>query len=626
MKLRWGAAALLAFQLQASTRSVEFPFERIPRHLWARELVWLKAMGYGAIDAPVVPPEGRALALQAGLAVSHGEAGAARISVLSADALIRSREATGDVVWTDVESQVAPVFHAGGVALSGEEDAALQILRREATVRNYWGPLLAAPEVTISSTLPDSVSLVQRAAPDASVVSLINRGKSAWTGEVHVALPSFKHTIRIPDVVVDARDALLLPVDVAFADQRLCRFCSGMSNSERLLYATAELTAIEYENGILSFEFYAPHAGVAVLQLEREPSGPMLAAGHPIAFGWDAENKRAKLPIPAGKGAGKRVRIAVTVSAPDHVASFVSTRTLVIGETNHILTDYSSEEFAKRSRLVGPAGWKLTPEVKSPTQTAYAIDVPKDRLHGEHEELRLEADGIGMSHVRVQLLRPVSVHVAEEMALHFGNRAELVVDAPTIAVEGPNGRNFTIQVRNNAPEIRNFEVSASGDQIEFSPARVETSIGASMEREIPMRVFVKGASPGLHTATIRIGGAATAVQTIRFLVIPRVASVHYEADLLDTGATEDVWENDRIRAVFAGGRWLEFYWKASGRSLLPADGVPIAAPLLVELRGDELTIEGGSGLPKGGTVENVSWTAETAGGKTKYRVFEKKQD
>jgi hypothetical protein len=606
LKPRFFAAALLAFRLHAATQTVEFPFDRIPKHLWARELVWIKNLGLTAVDVPAEP------------------ANATRISVLSPDALIKSRRATGDVIWTDVESQVTPVFHAGGVSLAGDEDPALQVLRREVLVRNYWGGVLEAEDVSVANTLPDTVTVKQRAIPEASAVSIINTGKKDWTGEVHVALPSFKHTIRIPGVMVDARDALLLPVDVAFADPRFCRFCSGMSNSERLLYATAELTAIEYENGILSFEFYAPHAGVAVLQLEREPAGPMLAAGHPMAFDWDAENKRAKLPIPAGKGAGKRVRIAVTMTAPDHVASFVNVHVMVIGETNHVMTDYSSDAFAKRSRLIGPAGWKINGEVKSPTQTEYAIDVPKDRLHGEHEELRLEADGIGMSHVRVQLLRPVSVHVAEAAALHFGSAAEMTADPPVVPVEGPNGRNFSIQLRNNAPEIRNFQVSVASDELEFSPEKVDISIGASMEREIPMRVFVKNAGPGLHEAKIKIGGAANAEQTVRFLVIPRGGSVNYQADLLDVGTAQQVWENDRIRAVIAGQRWIEFYWKESGRSLLPPEGVALSGPATVELQGNELTLDGIVGLPRGGTVENVTWKAETVGAKTKYTVTETK--
>ncbi len=618
-----------------TTLAVEFRFDRVPRHLWARELVWLKNMGVPAIAVTGLTPEASSLTAQAGLTIiPESDVTGMRISVLGANALVRSRKellAARPVVWTDVESETAPFFHRGAVALSGDEDASLQSLRREANVLRYWSPVLESKQTfSVPNHLPDTIHLVQKAiaeaSPGASAVSVANSGKTAWTGELHVTLPSYKRAIQIPGVTIPAQDALLLPVDVAFSDPRFCRFCSGMSNSERLLYATEELTAIEYENGILSFEFYAPNAGVAVLQLEREPAGPMLAAGHPIAFDWDAENKRARLPIPAGRAANKRVRIAVTMTGPDDVASFVDTRALMIGQTNHILTDYSSEDFAKRSRLILPEVWKATAEVKSPLQVAYAIDVPPACLHGEYADLRLEADGVGMSHVRLQLLRPVSVHAAEASVLHFGTMAELISDPPVVPVDGPNGRTFTIQLRNNAPEIRTFQVAVAGDGMEFSPAAAEISIGPSMERDVSVREFSHGLMPGLHDTTVHIRGAAEYAAAVRFVVIPRGEAVTYSADLADTGRAQTVWENAHIRAVFSeadGGRWIEFYWKESGKSFLPPEGVALAKPVKVELQGDVLTIDGARGLPAGGKIGDVEWKADVQGSVTRYRVTEK---
>jgi hypothetical protein len=402
-----------------------------------------------------------------------------------------------------------------------------------------------------------------------------------------------------------------------------------MSNSERLLYATVELTAIEYENGILSFEFYAPVAGVAVLQLERQPEGPMLAAGHPIAFDWDPDSKRARLPIPQGKGAGQRVRIAIAMTGPDHVAAFVDTHVLVLGQANHVMTEYSPPEIAARSRLILPEGWKATSMAKSGT-VEYAIEVPAARLHGDHAELRIETDGLTISHTRVQLLRPVSIHVAEAEAVHFGpslnTRAELKSDPPLVTVETPTGRNIAVQLRNNAPEIRTFQVEMKGDGLEFSPEKAEISIGASMEREVSIRVFGGHAGAGVHDAVIRVTGAATEQKAVRFVVMQRGGSVSYSADLLDAGGEQRVWENSRVRAVFSkadGGRWLEFYWKPSGKSLLPADGVLIERPVKVELRGDELVISGMSGLPVISAVENVSVGVKREGLVTEYRVVER---
>jgi len=55
---------------------------------------------------------------------------------------------------------------------------------------------------------------------------------------------------------------------------------------------------VDYENGILAMEFSAPHPGEVLLQLSREPSGQLLAAGHPTSFDWDDKAFRARLPIP----------------------------------------------------------------------------------------------------------------------------------------------------------------------------------------------------------------------------------------------------------------------------------------------------------------------------------------
>ena len=109
------------------------------------------------------------------------------------------------------------------------------------------------------------------------------------------------------------------------------------------------------------------------------------------------------------------------------------------------------------------------------------------------------------------------------------------------------------------------------------------------------------------------------------MTLPRNEAVSYAADLLGNGAMQQVWENGRVRTVFSqadGGRWIELYWKASGKSLLPPDGVAIGSPVKIALSGAELTLTGTSGLPRGGRIGNVEWSAETAGTVTRYRVRE----
>ena len=608
---------------------VDFPANRIPRSHWTRELVWLKNIGISAILCDDATPDFLALANQAGLTVVSRPAAVRKVSALSAAAVIESRRSILDhetVLWTDVESLASPEYRKGAVTLSGEEEPATQPLRREAALFRYWSTqLTASTGHTQADRLPETLQVTQREAMNGAALSVMNSARIPWTGTLHAYLPSLKHSVEIPGVTVPGNDALLLPLDIPLSNPAFCKACSGMANSERLVYATAELTAIEFENGILSFEFYAPKPARVILQLEREPAGPMLAGGRLVEYQWDAENLRASLPIPAGRDASRKSRIAIVIAAPDESAGFVDLKTMVIGQTNHIVTEYSSEAIAHRSRLIAPEGWKVVRESSAPLRIGYAIDVPPEVLHGARSDLRLEADGIAISHVRVQLLRPVSVHVAEALPLHFGAEAELAGDPPLVPVESPGGRNITLLLRNNAPEIRTFHVELGGELLEFSPASTDISVGASMEREISFRVFLGKAGPGLQSAIAKISGPTAYEKLLRFVVLPRGESVVYSADLTGCPPDQTVFENSRIRAVFSrpdGGRWLEFYWKESGKSLLPAHGVDLTAPVKIELKGDDLSIAGAAALPRGGKIGNVEWKAESTGGVTRYRIID----
>ncbi len=148
-----------------------------------------------------------------------------------------------------------------------------------------------------------------------------------------------------------ARDALWLPVNVPLTAGPLCKDCSAFANADHLIYATAEMTAMEYENGILAMEFAAPSAGEVVLQLSREPSGPLVAGGKPTGFEWDEHTQRARLKIPPGSGPGNHVRIGIAIEPPDATAFFDSARVLMIGETNRLTAQFSSDAIAQRSRL-----------------------------------------------------------------------------------------------------------------------------------------------------------------------------------------------------------------------------------------------------------------------------------
>lgn len=631
---------------------VEFPYRGFPEPLWERELVWMKNIGIDKITIPVgrdwsdaetaplvkicrrlgmkiylalQPDAPEEAGLKSSLATQLEEHGgpvvigiphpAVRVSLKSPHAMQLSRvaiKARGSLIWTDVEdTRDTAGFHRGAVSFAGDELPLTAVLRRNALLLQYWSAILPEmeprprPRSQVQQLQKRSNPTAQFMAPNgASALNLVNESESDWNGPAPAYYAPAKQQLSIPNVHIRKGDALFLPVDIPLSDEAFCHNCQALSKNDRIVYATEELTQVEYENGILAMEFSAPTAGEVMLQLTSEPSGPYLAGGKPSKFDWDGANMRVRLPIPAGQGPSSHTRIGLALQAPDASAFFVDAKQpLVIGQKNIVVTSYSSPEIAERSRLILPPGLKATKiedaPGESPLRIDYSVEVPADAVHGDHVQLSLEADGVQMGHVRLQLLRPVSLHVRQATALHYGADRELVTSPVLIPVESPAGRGIDLQIRNNSPEIRSFTLEASGDGIEFSPAKTEVSIGGSMEREVTLRVFTNQAAAGLHHCNFRLSGAASVETAAQVVVIPRDKSVTYSVDLDADGQPEYVVENQHLRAVFSradGGRWMEFVWKDSNRNLLPENGITIGKAT-IEMRAQELRLTRSGGGP-----------------------------
>ncbi|MCC6857199.1 MAG: hypothetical protein IT158_01490 [Bryobacterales bacterium] len=616
----------------AYVQAVAFPFEQFPQNLWERELVWLKNLGIRTVAFPanlgqndldrvikllrrldmhawIRPPwpagagsdltphllqHGGPIAfVEGGPANLHGPPPPAPVAVISAvspGALARSRQAIGSgrgsLLWTDVEDSVYPVFRKGVVSMSGEDRPGAAALRRNAALLRNWAPLIPALQPLRSfavrppaGKLPAQVSAVQlssRGVNGISAVNLINQGTAAFKGSLRVFDPRAKAAIVAPGIEAGPGQSLWLPVDVPLAYGGLCRDCSSFARRDRLVFATAELHSLEFENGILAMEFAAPSAAEAVLELTNAPSGPFVAGGTLSEFQWDEKTARARLPIPAGKGPGHRVRIGLAIEPPEHTGFFVNPNRLILGRKNRVPTSYSSEELAGRSRLLVPPGYQVEAERTSPAEIVYQVTPAAGAAHGEFVELALEADGVRLGRARLQLFRPVSLRLREAARLHFGTDTELPVDPPLVWLDPRAGRNLDIVLRNNMPSIENFVVEASGEGLEFLPPKYEISAGAVAERSVAPRVFAGELATGVHQARLTVSGAARMELPFRVVAIRRNEALAYSLDLDSDGSPEWVLENQRLRAVFSargGGRWLEFVWKDTNLNVLPESGV-----------------------------------------------------
>jgi hypothetical protein len=617
------ASALVA---PAWVESVEFPWNAYPKPLWERELVWLKNIGIRHVSLPPAQDAAqltdlqdiiqivRRLDLEADLegpvpdslqplTRAHGgplteppPGPPTRISALSATAVTRSRElvisGAAALLWTDVEETLGPGGERpGAVNFAGEEQPGTIPLRRSAQLAKYWSKTFPQLHALPGAGVRFSGSTPARQTPSVrqfmgengvSVVSVVNKSTKPWTGDLKVFYQGAKRDIGILGISVGARDALWLPVNVPLTAGPLCKDCSAFANGDHLVYATAEMTAMEYENGILAMEFAAPSAGEAILQLSREPSGPLVAGGKPVEFDWDEHTNRARLKIPAGSGPGNHVRIGLAIEPPDATAFFDAARVLMIGETNRLTAQFSSEAIAMRSRLrLAPAFPAEQQAGKEPLALIYEIKVPATAVHGDHADLAIEADGMQMSHARPQLLLPVTLRFPDAIEVHPGATSALPLFPATIPVSQRAGRDLVITVRNNAPEIRNFELEPKVEGLEFSPAKMPVTVGASVSRDVSFRVFAKDAAPGLHAGSIAVTGGAASSEAIQFAVYPQGGAVAFSVGGFS------LLESAKFRAAFMPGRWLEFVKKDNNQNLLANSGVPFN-PGSIEAAGDSL--------------------------------------
>jgi hypothetical protein len=556
---------------------------------WLRHLEQLLAPQTVKHGGPVAYVEGKALAIDA-------QAPPAPVTVVSANdssALARSRRALasrrGALLWEEVEDIVFPagwqadpsaLVVKGAVGLDGIERWPTAALRRSAALLRGWAAFLPvlqaapAPRARVGK-LPPGVTAGFFASSSASALSVTNAGDNAVVQDLRIRRPGAGRSLVVPGISLPAGESLWLPISVSLGSGGLCRNCSNFSSAEHIIYATAELHAVEYENGILSMEFAAPAPGEVILQLARQPAGPYLAAGRLSQFDWDEKTLRARLPIPSGTGAGNRVRVGLAIEPPDASAFFSGPTRLLVGRTNAIATSYSSAEIAGRSRLRLPEGFTSKPIVKSPVEIDYEVEVPPTALHGDWVELALEADGVLMGRSRLQLLRPASVRWPDAIGLHLGPGTELPVEPPVAPADARTGRNIEIVIRNNSPTIQTYRVEATGEGLAFSPPAADISIGGALERSVSLRVFPDESAPGLREWRLRVTGGANVEMLMRLLLLPRGQTVAWSADLDGDGYPEWVLESQKTRAVFSaqdGGRWLDFTWKDTGTNFLPEGG------------------------------------------------------
>jgi hypothetical protein len=205
-------------------------------------------------------------------------------------------------------------------------------------------------------------------------------------------------------------------------------------------------------------------------------------------------------------------------------------------------------------------------EKKNPALINYKVAVPGAAIAGDTAQLAIEADGAQLSHAQARLLPPAAFSFEDAVSVRVAGNSFVPLTPATIPVNQRSGREIVVTLRNNAPEIRTFEVEFSVPGLDFSPQKLSVSVGASVARDVTFRVFSSSAVAGIHEGGIRLSGAASLTEPIRFVVLPPTGTVAWSAEGFS------ILESAKTRASFLANQWLEMIDKDSGGDSQPAGG------------------------------------------------------
>ncbi|MBI3665208.1 MAG: beta-galactosidase [Acidobacteria bacterium] len=507
------------------------------------------------------------------------------------------------------------------LSLSDEPRSHAAVFSRNGALVTHFGRLLAtlhpaerppAGEPPLVAMLPGAqqkpnsqlrLGLLASRAPRSPVfISALNfSADRPVAGVLTVTDPRTHRRLRLRNLNLPPRQALLMPINLVLATPEVCPTCSAFAPDERIVSATAELTSVVFENGVLSMEFVAPGEGELVMELAREPHGPVLTAARIRSLDWDEKTRTLRVRIPAGRPPDFRSRVGLGVQEPDSSVFLKAPPRLVIGSTVLVTASFSSPEMAARSRLLVPSGWRVKAEPGRPDEMEYAVEVPADSVPGDAATISVEMEGRVAQSAALPLTPPVSVRVRPEDALHLRRDTGLPIRPHLASLSLPSRRMYQIYLRNYYDEIKTFEVSAAGDGLVFSPPRQEISIGPNLEREATLSAVPSIPRSDLYRWNLEVrDGARKIVTPLVLAVIAEGESLAYEMDLDRDGFPELVLENQKLRAVFSprhNGRSDEFLLKDagvnafSGAAVLEA-GSPlegrVTGPGRIELRTAEM--------------------------------------
>ncbi len=406
---------------------------------------------------------------------------------------------------------------------------------------------------------------------------------------LNVADPASTGRLELPELTLQARDALMLPLRLPLG-----------SGGEEVVYATAELTKRELSNGKIHLRFYAPDAAEVVLNLPHAPAGAVTIDGQPAISSYDATSKRLTIKLvqprrgansdDADELAGRRqheldVEVVYERSLPELT---VKTTKLIIGETNQVAVELSNRTAAAAvrgklqltvARLFRQEQFTQDVELAPQTTKTVTFTVPIGKQAVADDQATLQATLIANSRqfnspaTSAEILPRFSWQVFPKTAVQLRADTNLEIYPPLLLPNDANATSaqFSLRTGNNTGQ----RIALRRDALLLNAPALSLAPDEEMQSTFTFN-FPPGTKTALHQFNVTLSdGVLTETAKIYLLALRKGEAVAFSYDVDRDGFDDYVLENEFLRLVVsprAGARAFALINKRTGANVFTSVG------------------------------------------------------
>ena len=453
--------------------------------------------------------------------------------------------------------------------------------------------------VYVTELVADSGSLPfeKREKPGFAFVGITNaRTKEARITEIRatdprssdLAGPAAQRYLRMPGIVLPPRQSLLMPVHVPL-NSALWDIAPGLEDPDEITYATAELSALDYDGSALRLEFTAPAAGEAALRLAARPTRASIdgvaaqveddktrnlyivkipPGDKPhfirvLELGYPREEPRVNIDPGGPWIAGETHELRVQVENPK--------QTELEGELDVTAGRLLKDAAAQTARVPGASSREFRVPVEIPA------DAPENQLVDIRAILRVKnTTSSRVWHTDVRIHHPFEITVAPMTKFPLREDQGFPLIHPTLVSAAlPAAAFVQVRIRNHVASEQTVAVSAKGPGLKLTPAQSSLAIPANAERTVEIRANALNGSGAYRFDIVLSTGAYTSKEEVLLAAVKEGEAIAYVYDYDRDGFDDIVMENARLRMFIspgAGGRAFGFTLKGSGANAFNAVG------------------------------------------------------